>query len=253
MKSPIKESVNNFKCLPVLRDLIPPRSVVNSFLFFDGNIEFSLADSNRFVIGHTTQYVIYEFWDCVIKDPERVGKMSNFLFSEIESNMFHIFQETWPKHKDPYLRSAIFFLLNRCSENGTISSGKFVPRNYNPLSVAKLNKFKINNFHLVWDGSEDFLEGINNAPKADFTLLPVGKFSYNFFEHGKNRGFEMTSIDHKKLFKTLTQKKDKWVVIYKSHSHLYKLYKDYNITLVNKYGKIITDKSSCEEVVIANF
>jgi site-specific DNA-adenine methylase len=253
MKSPIRENVNNFKCLSLLRELIPAGSVVNSFLFFDGNLEFGLSDSNRFVIARTNRYVIYEFWDCVIKDAIKVAGISKFIFASMEPNMFHIFQETWPKHKDPYLRAAIFFLLNRCSENGTISSGKFVPKNYNPVALSHLNKFQINNFHIEWDKTEDFVKGVINAPKADFTLLPIGKFSYNFFEHGKSRGFEMTSINHKELFDALQRQEDKWVVIYKSHPQLYKLYKDYNITMLNKYGKTITDRGECEEVVIANF
>jgi len=252
MKSPIREN-NRFKCLPLLRELIPPGSVINSFLFFDGNLEFGLANSERFIIGHTNRYVIYEFWECATEDAPKIAEISKFLFSSTQLNMFHIFQETWPKHKDPYLRSAIFYLLNRCSEKGTISSGKFVPENFNPLALASLNKFRADNFHIKWDPSEDFLQGINNAPKADFTLLPVGKFSYNFFEHGKNRGFEMTSIDHKKLFALLNQKEDKWVVIYKPHPQLYKLYKNHNITMLNKYGKVTPQKDECEEVVIANF
>jgi len=253
MKSPIRENINNFKCLSLLRELIPPGSTVNSFLFFDGNLEFGLAESNRFVIAYTNRYVIYEFWKCVLSEPKKVADMSKFLFSSTEQNIFYIFQENWPTYKDPYLRSAIFFLLNRCSENGQISAGNFNPQNYNPVALSHLNKFQINNFHIEWDEEEDFIEGVKNAPQADYLLLPIGKFSYNFFEHGKSRGFEMTSVNHKELFETLNQKKDKWVVVYKSHSQLYKLYKDYNITMLNKYGKITTDKSICEEVVIANF
>ena len=253
MKSPIKENINNFKCLPLLRKLVPKGSVINSFLFFDGAIEFGLAESDRFVVAHTSQYVIYEFWKCAADDPKKIGDMSKFLFDVNEPNIFHILQENWPKYQDPYVRSALFFLLNRCSESGLISSGKFNSKNYNPIALSHLNNFKINNFHIEWDDTSNFIEGIENARKADYLLLPVGKFSYNFFEHGKNRGFEMTSVNHKKLFETLNQKKDKWVVVYKPHPQLYKLYKDYNITMLNKYGKRTNDKSSCEEVVIANF
>jgi len=252
MKSPIKESVNNFKCLPFLKQLIPKGSVIDSFLFFDGKLEFGLAEDNRFVVAHTDKYVVYEFWQCVLEDPAKVAEMVQFLFPIEDENIFHIIQENWPKYYDPYIRSALFFLLNRCSENGSISTGKLNLKNYNLFALNHLKKFHEKNFHIEWDETQEFIEGIKNERKADFTLLPVGKFSYNFFEHGKSRGFEMTSINHKKLFETLNQKEEKWVAIYKAHNQLYNLYKDHNIIMLNKYGKTTT-KDACEELVIANF
>ena len=253
MKSPIKESVNNFKCLSVLKQMIPKGSVVNSFLFFDGKLELSLAAGNRFVIAHTNKYVIYEFWDCVMKNPTKVVEMAKFLFPIQDENVFHVLQENWPRYYDPYVRSALFFLLNRCSANGLISAGKLDPKNYNPLALSQLKRFDAKNFHIEWDKTEEFIKGIENAKKADYLLLPVGKFNYNFFEHGKSRGFEMTPVDHQKLFQTLHKTDDKWVVVYKAHSKLYNLYKEYNVMMLDKHGKLVTNKDKCEEVVIANF
>ena len=253
MKSPIKESINNFKCLSTLKNMIPRGSVVNSFLFFDGKLELGLADSHRFIVAHTNQYVIYEFWDCAMKDPGRIAEISKFLSPIHDENIFHILQENWPTYYDPYVRSALFFLLNRCSENGLISTGRLDTKNYNPFAVSQLKKFRANNFHIEWDQTDEFIKGIENARKADYLLLPVGKFSYNFFEHGKSRGFEMTPVDHQKLFETLHKTEDKWVVVYKAHSKLYNLYKEYNVTMLDKHGKLATKKDNCEEVVIANF
>ena len=76
MKSPIREN-NRFKCLPLLRELIPPGSVINSFLFFDGNLEFGLANSERFIIGHTNRYVVYEFWECATTDARKTAEISS--------------------------------------------------------------------------------------------------------------------------------------------------------------------------------
>lgn len=253
MKSPIREDVNNFKCKRTLREVIPKGSVVNSFLFFDGALEIGLAEEDRFVVSHTNKYVIYEFWDCVLKDAQRVSEIVKSLSSLAEPDIFFLLQENWPKYKDPYVRSALFFLLNRCSESGLISAGKFKPRNYNPLAIANLNKFRLENFHVIWDRQTDFLEGFKNVKQTDYLLLPVGKFSYNFFEYGKNRGIEMTSINHERLSETLKQIQHKWVVVYKEHREIFKLYKEYNITMIDKYGKVVNNESDCEEVVIANF
>ena len=53
MKSPIKDSINQFKCATFLKKIIPEGSVVHSFLFYAGDLEFTLAESQRFVCAHT--------------------------------------------------------------------------------------------------------------------------------------------------------------------------------------------------------
>ena len=252
MKSPIKEN-NRFKCLTELQRMIPKGSVVNSFLFFAGNLEFNLAKSGRFVIAHTHKYVISEFWQCVMEDPSRVVEMSKFLFPIEDPNMFYILQENWPKYRDPYVRASLFFLLNRCSDSGWISAGKLEQRNFNPIALSYLSHFKPKNFHIKLDPVEDLIENVKEVGETDFLLFPVGEFSYNFFEHGKNKGHEMSTVHHKNLCETLKTNNNRWVVIYKHHPHLFKLYKEYNISMIDKLGKTTTDQQQCEEVLIANF
>ena len=254
MRSPIKENINNFCSSKILKEIIPKGTVVNSFLFFSGVQEFSLAESERLVIAHTNKYVIYEFWKCVIEDPQRIAKIAEYMFSKMVGNWdFHLLQENWPKYKDPYIRSALFFLLNRCSESGFISTGKLNDERYNPISLSYLNNFNVRNFHIIWDKKENVHETFIDIENTDYLLFPVGKFNYNLFEYGKNKGYEMTTIHHKKLYESLQEIKHKWVTLYKYHPQANALYKDYNITMIDKYGRETKDKDNCEELVIANF
>tara|TARA_Y100000296_G_scaffold13458_1_gene15644 strand:- start:355 stop:1113 length:759 start_codon:yes stop_codon:yes gene_type:complete len=252
MKSPIKEN-NNFKCLSELKRMFPKGSVINSFLFYAGNLEFNLAESDRFVIAHTHKYVIYEFWHCALHDPKRIAEMSKHLFPIENPDMFHILQENWPKYPDPYARSALFFLLNRCSDSGWISAGKLDHKNFNPVALSYLSRFNPKNFYITCDESEDLLENIKSTKKADYLLFPVGDFNYNLFEYGKNKGYEMSTVHHKNLCRELKENDNKWVVVYKYHPQPFKLYKEYNISMINKFGNVTTDTQQCEEVLIANF
>lgn len=113
----------------ILKDLIPQQSVVTSFLFFDGQIEFELCKNNIFVNANTSKYVIYEFWSCLMEDNKTVYEMikSEPLQRLKNEESFRILQENWPKYRDAFARSALFFMLNRCSDTGLISSGKFDP------------------------------------------------------------------------------------------------------------------------------
>ena len=169
MKSPIKENINNFRCLRAIKELIPHGSVINSFLFFSGELEFSLARDDRFIVAHTNKFVIYEFWKCAMEEPHKIADISKDLLPHIKNeNMFHIIQESWPTYRDSFIRSAFFFLLNRCSESGLISSGKLNNENFNPISILHLKNFKIDNFHLVLDKQAKFIDSFKNIKDADY-------------------------------------------------------------------------------------
>ena len=254
MKSPIKENINNFKALSALKDIIPKGSVVDSFLFFSGELEFNLGESERFIIAHTNQYVIYEFWRCALEDSTRVAEISEFIYPIGDEKLFYVYQENWPRYKDQFSRSALFFLLNRCSESGWISAGKFDDKNFNPVALSHLKRFSPKNFFLTLDKANTLNEALTTSTmKGEYMLLPVGKYDYNFFEYGKSKGYEMTTILHKELNNHLQNIEKKWIVLYKTHPQLFKLYENSNIIMIDKYGRKTTDKENCEELVIANF
>jgi hypothetical protein len=193
MNSPLKSPITNNKCTSTLKKIVPEGSVVHSFLYFDGNIEVSLSNSKRFVVGHTNKYVNYEFWKCLLSDPERLSIIADH-FCPIESrNIFDILQKEWVKYPDPFVRSALFFLLNQSSDAGFISSGKLRDDINLYSELKKLKNFSSSNLHIQLDEDENFIDSINSlSGRCDFVFVPVGSFSLNFLDDGKSIGFEQT-------------------------------------------------------------
>jgi len=253
MTSPIKE-INKFKCLGELKRKIPKGRIINSFLFFGGGLELNLAGTDRFVIAHTNRYVVYEFWHCALQDPKRIADMSKALFPIEDPNLFHILQENWPKYPDPFARSALFFLLNRCSESGWISAGKLNHKNFNPIALSHLSRFKPQNFYILWDQDKELTESVQEADDADYLLLPLGKFSYNFFEESMSRGFEETSINHVALSQKVKELDKKVILDYLYHPRLMRVYKQFPTKiLLDGYGRTTNDEQKAKEVLIANY
>jgi len=252
MKSPIKEN-NKFRAGVELKRMIPKGSVVDTFLFFGGEVEFQLAAADRFIVAHTHKYVIYEFWQCALRDAHRIADISKSLFPIDDPNTFYILQENWPKYPDPYTRSALFFLLNRCSTTGEISAGQLSEHNFNPLALSHLKNFNPKNFYITFDQTEDLIDNIKKAERGEYLLLPIGDFNYNFFEQGKNKGYEMSTIHHRPLHEALEESKKKWIILYRPHPQLEKMYADYNIKMINRHGHLTTKHDECTEVLIANF
>ena len=255
MRSPLKNLDNHKNTLSYLKKIIPQRSVLDSFLFFDGYLEFNLCENNIFINAHTNRFVIYEFWLCMMNDGHTISELikSDQIQRIKDKEAFHILQESWAKYRDPYIRSAFFFMLNRCSERGLISSGGFDVKRLNPVSINHLKNFHANNFHLSYDTNETLISSIEKASNSNLLLMPMGKFSLNLFEHGKSLGLEQTLVHHKKLNLLLSRLNKRWILLYKNHPGVYSLYKNNKLVMIDEYGNITNDKSACEDIVVTNF
>ena len=255
MKSPIKDLRHNTKSLSVLKEIIPAKSVVESFLLFAGDVEINLAESDRPVIAHTNRYVIYDFWKTLFEDSCSLAQSIEYLHPFESEEIFRVFQDNYHKEKSPLMRSALFFLLNRCSSNGMISSGILEQKKYNPLALNYIRRFKQINFDVAYDYSPSIEHSLSRvSEQTDFIFLPVGKFGYNLLSEGINRGPEETVIVHKKLKNIVDNITTKTILNYQYHPGVLKLFKDYeSIIMLNEYGKETTIKENAKEILIANF
>ena len=171
MRSPLKEVNGGSKALLTLKSLIPPGTIINSFGFFDGSIELDLAHTQRFVVARTNKYVIYEFWRTLFEDPVTVAQLAESLYPVKDRAIFNIFQENWPKYKDPFMRSALFFLLNRCSDNGMLSTGQMTNENFNKLALITLKNFTPHNLHIVFDTEDSISDVVSRIDAGQWILL----------------------------------------------------------------------------------
>lgn len=252
MKSPLKANIS-YKSLNCLKQLIPEGSTVSSFLLYDGAIELSLAECGRTVVAHTNRRILYDFWQELMIAPVDMAALCKNMKESMLQPEFELLQETLPTYTERNIRAAFFYMLNRCSDNGFVSCGRIDKSKFTAMSIAHLKKFRVERFYPFYDNTDDALGGISRASKTDYLLIPAGKYNFNLFEHGKSRGYEMANVNHRQLYNLLREMKRKWVVLYKNHPRVLKLYEDYNMTFITKYGRPTNNRELCEEIVIANF
>ena len=250
--SPIKDPYN-FCCASFIKKQIPRNSVVNTTLFFSGQLEFALSAAGRSVNALTTKYVVYEFWKCAFHDPHRIIKIAEFMYERKDPNMLYYLQEDWPTYKDPYMRSCMFFLLNRFSSTGEQSKGVLSYDNYNPIVLSRLKNLDSKNFTLNLINSDNFIEPLHKKPDDEYVLMPVGNFGYNLFEHGMNEGWETTKVNHNQLKDFLHQTNKKTLLVYNQHNALPSFFDGFNIRYINQYGAVTKNPTQAKEVIIANF
>ncbi len=256
MKSPLVLKSRQFKSLPALKELIPPDSVVHSFLMYDGVLETYLADAGRYVVGHTNKYTIYEFWTCLAQNPTHLQAVIKHFDNIEEKNVFYLLQETLPNYGDPFVRSAIFFLLCKFSASGRASSGAFDRESYNPMAVPKLSQLPFGRFMVQFNNDKNFLQSINKLKvRGDYVVIPAESFSHDLLSHSDEEKvqYDETVINHIAIKEHLGKTEKKTAVLYHFTPYLLKLYKNHEMYFINKWGRPTAESESATEVIIANF
>jgi hypothetical protein len=187
------------------------------------------------------------------EEPERIIEMAKYFHEKRHPISTQLLQERWYAQVDHYVRAAIFLLLNVYSTDGKVSSGALRFANYNPLLLNRVKNCNFENLRINFYKDESFLKGIDYVENSDYVILPVGKFDYNLFEEGKSYGYETTAVNHTHTKLKVDACDHKTIVIYKHHQEVLRLYEDYNITMLNEYGRPTSSLEESREIVIANF
>ena len=252
-KSPIKDP-NNFVSSEVIKQITTKDKQINSFLFFSGEVELPLYSDGYDIHMHTNKYVIFEFWHCAKNNSHNVASQAIGIHKRTHPQSIYHYQDEWPKYRDPYLRSALFYLLNRYSPTGTISYGHVTKDNFSLLSLETLKRFSqfSKNMNLHYYKDDIFLDGLDKIDKSSLLLLPVGKYSYNLIGKHTYKGYETYHIDHARIKQKLIDLGNDFILIYKQHPRLAQEFSEFNHLFVNKFGKATSRADLAEDVIITN-
>ena len=251
MRSPLQTKAS--KALNELKKLFPKNSKISSFFLHDGVLEVGLASSKRLLVTHTNKYSIYEFWSILKNQPALISSMTEFINKRITIPELYLLQDNWHERKDSLERSSFFFMLSKYSDSGYASHGNLDKKRLNALHINRIKNFKCEDLYILFDQCDDPTDTFVTAKDTDFILLPIGDFSYNLFDQGKNIGPDMYLFDHNKIKKLVVEMDKKWALVYNTHPALFKIYKDYHIIMIDKYGNKTQEKNSCTELIISNF
>jgi hypothetical protein len=253
LQSPLR-SPYRLGCAEFLKGFLSSRRAVHCFLPFSGELEISLLRDGFDVLMHTNNFPIYEFWACFKTDPFRIAAHATSLHRNMNSDLIHLFQKDWIAQRDPYVRSALFFLLNRYSQTGTISSGRLRLHNYRPTSLLPLNQCdkRILELKINYHNTEDSLAGLAGVSPDECALIIPGEFAGGFMDLQYREGHEAYSYTHRNLKRAAQESGAPFVMIYKAHPGVLHLYSDCNIVFLNAAGEQTEHHKYAAEYIITN-
>tara|TARA_Y100001938_G_scaffold131890_1_gene189511 strand:+ start:802 stop:1560 length:759 start_codon:yes stop_codon:yes gene_type:complete len=252
MKTPLKKNIP-FSSLTQIKKIIKPESKISSLFFYTGELEFQLSRLDHTLIAHTNNRFIFEFWQTFLTEPDRFIDCVENMLSFLSDYELTIFQRNWFQNNDPFARSVLFFLLHNSSSISQVSCGDVDKKRITPIMLSRLRSFKVKKFFPFFDNCSNVLDGLSAIGDVDYIILPIGNYSLNLFEAGKNKGPEMYTFRHKEICDRIKDLDKKCILLYKNHPALFTMYADFNITMVDKYGRLASTNDACEEMIIANF
>lgn len=254
MRSPLKDP-NNFVSSHVLKDIIPRHMPIKSYAFFSGQLEFPLLQESRTMTFLTNKIAIYDFWKHLLEKPEVVALHAAAMHEQTTHGTVETYQRELLTYREPYMRAAIFYLLNVYSNEGTVSFGEYDINNYNALTLRRIHDLAREPYQieLKYYPAAYVEEGLDYATEEDLILIPAGTYRNSMLLTGLSDGFDSYSFNHARLHKMLSEIKNKFILCYKYNPHLAHLYGDFNIRYVSKYGTVVQTSSIAEDVIITNF
>tara|TARA_R110002020_G_scaffold191809_1_gene391768 strand:- start:387 stop:1175 length:789 start_codon:yes stop_codon:yes gene_type:complete len=262
LRSPLKEYTSLAKTLTQIKNIIPPDSFIHSTGLYAAELELKLAADRRMVFAHSTNWLIYEFWKAVINNPQTVAQIALDLAPIPTAYMFKCYQEDWPWYDGTEQRAALTFLLNRYSSLNMASAGELKEEQFQFHYITQLSKMRLEKspFDVVYHRDSDtkgLLEQTANEVrkyKNGYMLLLMRKYIHDYYDDVSTQGYDVEHFSHQNTHKFLLETKDiRWVVAYKNSAQIRKMYGDYNITMIDKYGNSTADSLQCEKMIIANF
>ena len=245
-KSPLTYPNDKPRAASLVASLIPNDTESLFFPFLGGgSLELAMAHRGYQVKASTDFRLLYDFWNCIMRDPERVYMMANGFHPIQDSKIFYMLQKKVYQPHDEFLRSALFYVLTLCASASLATSGRLEPGTprFSPLRLMQLSKFECENLVVEY---ENYHKAIAASDEYMVCVPPpyiAGNFSKAVIIP------ENPQIDHNELAALMTEKKD-WLVLYNYHENLRKLYPENEMILLDSASRPTTKHEDAVEVII---
>jgi DNA adenine methylase len=262
-KSPIRYPGGKTRACKILDKVITDYFEIDKFdillspFFGGGSFEFYMQNKYGLKLIVNDKFTpLYNFWMQIKIDKtllcEELRKIPI-----VTKEQFITYRNSIMDLNDNNLEQAVlFFIINRCSFNGSTLSGGFSQeasnKRYTPSCIHKIELLNLSNIDIYNKDFYDFLT-INYFSEMNNKILLFLDPPYYLDKKSKlygNNGDMHEDFNHKLLYDTIIMK-DNWIITYNNCDFIKNLYKNYIIIDVDwKYG-MNKNKQSSEIIILS--
>ena len=223
-------------------------SIASPF-FGGGSFEFYLQNKYGLKLIVNDKFTpLYHFWRQVQLNKTALCEELRKITSVTKEQFILYRNKIMDLNEDRLQQSIYYFIINRCSFNGSTLSGGFSQeasmKRFTPSSIRKIESLDFTHIELYNKDFYDFINEVSEKKTLFFLDPPYYVESKLYRKNGDlHEGFNNTL-----LFEVLHTKKN-WILTYNNCEYIRTMYKDYIIIDVNwAYGMNKTKASS--EIII---
>ena len=253
MKTPLK-CPYNFVSANFLKEKLSVEDKINAFALSAGTIEFDLYLNGYDITLFSNQYFVWEFWKCLQNSPHTLLSSIKFFHKNLRTSDIGHYRDKWyQQHEDPYHRAAIFYLLNRYSDNGHFSYSEITKHNFSPLNLRTFENFApaAKDIEMIYDNQRDFADSFEHLEESSVLLIPIGEYKKTFLKSKNVRSSETYYFNHQRIKEYLLSERQKVILIYKYNDFTDKFFE--NKKYISKFGTVTENPELAEDLIVSNF
>ena len=231
--TPLRFPNDASKIAHIVADLIggTTKNITSPF-FMGGGLEINLLNYGYKIKAYTGYKDLFDFWNCLSRDPEAVFQAAKCLMP-IDEDMFYLMQNNLSENSEWFTKAAMFFAVNRSTTHGTVSYGKMQKDHphFNEHSLRLLRNFDAKNLEIFHE--PNYKDVINSSDDVILCCPPLYAPMTGLTSAPSSHP-ESKTIDHSNLYDLLSLK-NKWILFLNYHENLVKIYKQFNIVKINKF------------------
>jgi DNA adenine methylase len=257
--SPLRYPGGKTRACKIIDEIIIKHFDINSFdtllspFFGGGSFEFYFQNKYNYKLIVNDKFTpLYNFWK-QIKTNKNILCEELRKINSVTKEQFKNYRNTIMGLNDNILQQSLqYFIINRCSFNGSTLSGGFSEeassKRYTQSSINKIELLDFTNIELY---NNDFYDFINNFTQDKILLFldPPYYLEKKSKLYGNN-GDMHEEFNHQLLFDLLNTKKN-WIITYNNCECIRNMYKDYIILDVNWSYGMNKSKASSEIIIIS--
>jgi DNA adenine methylase len=233
--SPLRYPGGKTRALKILMTYInnryPNKKTILSPFLGGGSLELSLQSNGYTIFANDLFYPLYIFWKIMKENPEELTKRIR-TYLPVSKENFYEFRKKIEHEKDEMNIAVYYFIINRCSFNGSTFCGGFSDeaskKRLTESSIQRIQKVDMNNMNIHHSDYKDFLNiYIQNNDTIVYADPPYYISNYLYGRDGDLH----CSFDHEELSNIIKQRKD-WLLCYNDCPYIRELYKDCDIVEV---------------------
>ena len=232
-------------------DLSKYNTLISPF-FGGGSFEMFLQHKYNFnIIANDKFKPLYNFWITCKNDKDNLCKELYTKIDNITKTDFLQYRNSIMNESNILHSSISYFIINRCSFNGSTLSGGFSleasKKRFTKSSIDRINALDLSLFNMSNIDFEKFINENSGDDNLMFLDPPYYLKKSNLYG---NNGDMHENFNHIQLFNCISVKKN-WIMTYNNCPFIKNLYKDFKIIETSWTYSMNKSKVSSEIVIIS--